>query len=134
WENNGGSFGLPIIAVPSKRVPDAVDRITGFYLKEKQKDERFHEFVGRIGKGPIRTLLEPLTKDLPEPGVDPSLYSDWADPRQYSIGDIGIGECAGEVVSRYQFETTAAERMVFEAQLMLDRGDIQGAGREAYAA
>jgi sulfite reductase (ferredoxin) len=134
WEKNAGSFGLPIIAIPSKRVPDAVDRITGFYLKEKQKDERFHEFVTRVGKAPIRALLEPLTKDLPAPGVDPNLYSDWADPRQYSIGDIGVGECAGEVVSRYQFETTAAERMVFEAQLLLDGGDIQKAGREAYAA
>jgi sulfite reductase (ferredoxin) len=134
WEANAGSFGLPIIAVPSKRVPDAVDRLTAFYLREKQKDERFQAFVTRIGKGPIRTLLEPLTKDLPEPSADPNLYSDWADPRQYSIGDIGIGECAGEVVSRYQFETTAAERMVFEAQLTLEKGDIQRAGKDAYAA
>ena len=134
WEANAGSFGLPIIAVPSKRIPDAVDRITGFYLKEKQKDERFHEFVTRVGKAAIRTILEPLTKDLPEPSADPDFYSDWADPRQYSLGDIGIGECAGEVVSRYQFETTAAERMVFEAQVTIDGGDIQRAGREAYAA
>jgi len=66
--------------------------------------------VTRVGKVAIRTILEPLTKDIPEPGVDPDLYSDWADPRQYGLGDIGIGECAGEVVSRYQFETTAAER------------------------
>jgi sulfite reductase (ferredoxin) len=134
WEENGGSFGLPIIAVPSKRIPDAVDRLTGFYLREKQKDERFHAFVKRVGKGPIRGLLEPLTKDLPEPSVDPTLYSDWSDPRQYSIGDIGVGECAGEVVSRYQFETTAAERVVFEAQIKLDAGDIQQAGKDAYTA
>lgn len=134
WESNAGSFGLPIIAVPSKRVPDAVDRITAFYLQEKRKDERFNQFVARVGKAPIRAILEPLTKDLPDPVVDPNLYSDWADPRQYSIGDIGVGECAGEVVSRYQFETTAAERMVFEAQLTLDSGDIQRAGKDAYAA
>ena len=43
WEDNGGSYGLPIIAVPSKRMPDAVDRITEFYLRETQKDERFHD-------------------------------------------------------------------------------------------
>ncbi len=134
WEENANAFGLPIIAIPSKRVPEAVDRITAFYLGEKQPAERFHDFVKRIGKGPIRDLLDPLTKNLPSHEVDPSLYSDWADPRQYSIGDIGVGECAGEVVSRYQFETTAAERMVFEAQVKLDAGDIQQAGREAYAA
>jgi sulfite reductase (ferredoxin) len=134
WEENAGAFGLPILAVPSKRIPDVVDRITGFYMQEKQKDETFHSFVKRIGKGPIRDLLDPLTKNLPAPADDPDLYSDWNDPRQYSIGDIGVGECAGEVISRYQFETTAAERMVFEAQIRLENGDVQQAGRDAYAA
>jgi len=134
WEENAGSFGLPILAVPSKRIPDAVDRITSFFMQEKQADERFHQFVKRVGKGPIRDLLAPLTKDLPTHDQEPGLYSDWADPRQYSIGDIGVGECAGEVVSRYQFETTAAERMVFEAQVQLDGGEPQEAGQEAYLA
>jgi sulfite reductase (ferredoxin) len=134
WEENAGAFGLPIVAVPSKRIPDVVDRLTEFYLRDKQPTERFYQFVKRIGKGPIRELLDPLTKDLPDPAVDPSLYSDWADPRQYSIGDIGVGECAGEVVSRYQFETTAAERMVFESQIKLEQGDVQEAGRNAYRA
>jgi hypothetical protein len=74
------------------------------------------------------------TQNLPSHEAEPGLYSDWGDPRQYSIGDIGIGECAGEVVSRYQFEMTAAERLVFEAGLDLDRGAAQSAGETAYAA
>jgi sulfite reductase (ferredoxin) len=134
WEENAGAFGLPIVAVPSKRIPDVVDRLTEFYLRDKQPTERFHQFVKRVGKAPIRELLDPLTKNLPDPAVDASLYSDWADPRQYSIGDIGVGECAGEVVSRYQFETTAAERMVFESQIKLEKGNVQDAGRNAYRA
>ncbi|HWA86700.1 MAG TPA: nitrite/sulfite reductase [Opitutus sp.] len=134
FENNAGSYGLPIIVVPSKRAPDAVDRITDFYVKNKQKEERFHEFVRRVGKGPIRELLEPLNENLPTYEKDPGLYSDWGDPRLYSIGDIGVGECAGEVVSRYQFEMTSAERLVFEAGLALDRGDPQAAGETAYSA
>ncbi len=134
WENNGGSYGLPILAIPSKRVPEAVDRITAFFLQKKEKNERFHDFVVRIGKGPIRELLDPLSQDIPPPEKDASLYTDWGDPRQYSIGDIGKGECAGEVVTRYQFETTAAERMVFEASLLLEKGDAQKAGDEARSA
>lgn len=134
WENNAGSYGLPIIAIPSKRAPDAVDRITDYYVKNRQKDERFFAFVKRVGKGPLRELLEPLNKDLPTHDADPSLYSDWGDPRQYGIGDIGIGECAGELVSRYTFDMTAAERLVFEAGLHLDRGDARQAGETAYAA
>ncbi|MCK6471564.1 MAG: nitrite/sulfite reductase [Planctomycetes bacterium] len=134
WEENAGSYGLPIIAIPSKRIPDAVERITAHYLKHRQPDERFTKYVRRVGKGPIRELLEPLTKDLPDPAKDATLFSDWGDPRQYSIGDIGKGECAGEVVSAYEFATTEAERMVFAAQLKLDAGDAQKAGEEAYAA
>jgi len=134
WENNAGSYGLPIIAIPSKRAPDAVDRITDYYVKNRGKSERFYAFVQRVGKGPIRDLLEPLNRNLPSHGVELGFYSDWGDPRQYSIGDIGVGECAGEVVSRFQFDLTAAERLVFEAGLHLDRGAAQQAGETAYAA
>jgi sulfite reductase (ferredoxin) len=134
WENNAGSYGLPIIAIPSKRAPDVVDRITDYYVRGRAPGERFHAFVKRVGKGPIRDLLEPLNQNLPAHASDPGFYADWGDPRQYGIGDIGIGECAGEVVSRFQFELTAAERLVFEAGLHLDNGAAQKAGETALAA
>ena len=134
WEHNAGSYGLPIIAVPSKRAPDAVDRVTEYYVKNRQKDEKFFAFIKRVGKGPIREILEPLAENIPTHDADASFYSDWGDPRQYSIGDIGIGECAGEVVTRYEFELVAAERLVFEAGLHLDRGVPQQGGETAYSA
>ena len=134
WENNAGAYGLPIIAIPSKRAPDAVDRITDYYVRNREKEESFHAFTRRVGKASIRELLEPLNQDLPAHDAEPGFYSDWGDPRQYSIGDIGIGECAGELVSRYQFDMTAAERLVFEAGLHLDRSEPQSAGETAYAA
>jgi sulfite reductase (ferredoxin) len=134
WENNAGSYGLPIIAIPSKRAPEVVDRITAYFVQNRQKDERFYGFVKRVGKGPIRALLDPLNENLPTHEAEPGFYTDWGDPRQYSIGDIGIGECAGEIVTRYQFDIAAAERLVFEAGLELDRGDVQAGGETAYAA
>ena len=134
WEENAGSFGLPIIAIPSKRIPDALDRITDFFVRMRQKDERFPQFVTRVGKAQVRQLLDDLAKDAPKHDDDPSFYCDWFDPREYSTGDIGKGECAGEVVTAYQFEMTAAERMVFEAQTLLDAGNAQKAGQDACAA
>lgn len=134
WENNAASYGLPIVAIPSKRVPDALDRITDYYMRERQKDENFVTFVSRIGKGQIRKVLDDLTKDAPQHEDDANFYSDWADPRQYSIGDIGKGECAGEVVTQFEFATAAAERMVFESQEHLEKGDAQQAGENAYRA
>ncbi|MCG8603421.1 nitrite/sulfite reductase, partial [bacterium] len=61
-------------------------------------------------------------------------YTDWGDPREFTIGDMGFGECAGEVVSAAEFELTAAEREVFEAQLALERGQAHQAGVLAFKA
>lgn len=134
WEENAASYGLPIVAIPSKRVPDALDRITDLYLRERTGHERFPKFVTRIGKAKIRQTLDSLTQDAPEHESDPGFYADWSDPRQYSIGDIGKGECAGEVVTQYEFEMSAAERLVFEAQVQLEDSDAQQAGQTSYRA
>jgi sulfite reductase (ferredoxin) len=134
WEENAGSYGLAVIAVPSKRVPEALDRITEFYIRTRLKNERFSKFIQRVGKAEVRKVLEDLAKTAPEHDEDRSFYSDWRDPREYSTGDIGIGECAGEVVSAYQFAMTEAERLVFESQIELEKGLIQQAGQHAYAA
>ena len=45
---------------------------------------------------------------------------------------MGTGECAGEVVAPVEFELTAAEREVFEAQVALDSGKVNEAGQTAY--
>ena len=91
WENNAGSYGLPIIAIPSKRAPDAVDRITDYYVKHREKAEKFTPLSNASAKARSANLLEPLNQNLPSHSAEPGLYSDWGDPRQYSIGDIGVG-------------------------------------------
>ncbi|HZE97797.1 MAG TPA: nitrite/sulfite reductase [Planctomycetota bacterium] len=130
WENNAGAYGLAVIAVPSKNIPEVVDRMTTAFLKERQKDESFKSWIQRIGKAKVRSMLEDLTT-IPAHESDPSFYSDWRDPREYSNGDMGIGECAGEVVSPIDFGLAAAEREAFEAQLTLDAGDYRKAADQA---
>ncbi len=133
WENNGGSYGLPVMAVPSKNIPQVVTRLTDRYVTERKGNETFKDFIKRIGKVEIKTLLEDLTR-LPADPSDRSYFSDWGDPREYSLGDLGIGECAGEVVSPTEFDLAAAGREVFEAQIGLEKGDYQGAAHTAYLA
>jgi sulfite reductase (ferredoxin) len=65
---------------------------------------------------------------------DRSFYSNWGDPREFTLGDMGIGECAGQVVSPVEFGLQASEREVFEAQDRLDQGDSSGAADIAYRA
>ncbi len=133
WEENAASYGLPIIAIPSKRIPEAVDRLTDRFLRDRQSDETFRAFMARIGKAEVMKLLEDL-RQLPTHDEDPSYYVDWSDAREYTTGDIGVGECAGEVVTSIDFELTAAERLVFEGQVLLDSDDAERAGGNAYRA
>ena len=133
WGNNAGSYGLAIGAVPSKKIPETVDRITGRYRAEREAGESFQAFIKRIGKVECKKMLDEFTA-VPTHDEDPSYYSDWGDPREFSIGDIGVGECAGEVVYPIDFELVACEREAFEAQLQLDKGQIEQASKTAYAA
>jgi sulfite reductase (ferredoxin) len=132
FHDNAGEYGVAIGAVPSKRVPEAVLSITEFYLRQRERNERFQEFVGRVGKKAVKDLLEDLTK-IPAHEVDRSYYSDWGDPREFTLADMGVGECAGEVVSQAEFTLAASERELFEAQLLLDAGRSQEAVKGAYA-
>jgi sulfite reductase (ferredoxin) len=133
WDQNGGSYGLPIVAVPSKNIPDVVARLSDRYVANRQHGESFKDFIKRIGKAEVKGLLEDLTR-LPTDDSSRTFFSDWGDPREYSLGDMGVGECAGEVVSAIEFDLAAAEREVFEAQLDLEKGHFEPAARTAYLA
>ncbi len=129
WEHNAGSYGLPVAAIPSKNVPQVVTRLTGRYVEGRNPGESFKEFVKRIGKVELKNLLDDLARP---PAGDRSYFSDWGDPREYSLEDMGTGECAGEVVSSVEFDLAAAERELFEAQIAFENGYIDQAGKTAY--
>ncbi len=131
WEHNAGAYGLPVVAIPSKNIPTVVTRLTGRYVEGRNKGESFKDFVKRIGKVELKSLLDDLARP---PSGDRTIFSDWGDPREYSLEDMGTGECAGEVVSSVEFDLGAAEREVFEAQLAFENGKIELAGRTAYRA
>jgi sulfite reductase (ferredoxin) len=133
WTQNAGSFGLPIGAVPSKNIPDVIELITEKYSALRQPEESFQAFIKRLGKAEAKKLIEPFM-EVPDFAANPEFYKDWGDVRTYTTDDIGIGECAGEVVSRIDFEMGAAERQIFEAQLFLEKAEHERAAQSAYQA
>jgi sulfite reductase (ferredoxin) len=131
WEHNGASYGLPVIAIPSKNIPEVVSRLTDRYAASRKEGESFKDFIGRTGKVELKRMLEDLAR--PPAGLsDRSFFQDWGDPREYTLADIGVGECAGEVVSSVDFDLAAAERELFEAQVALEDGQFEQAGQTAY--
>ena len=133
WSENAGSFGLATLAIPSKNIPEVVRRVTGRYVEEREEGESFTDFVKRLGKAEVKGFLQDLTA-VPAYDEDPSFYSDWGDPREYSMEDYGEGECAGEIVPFVEFLLQSSEREVFEAQLFLDSGDLAQAKAISYKA
>ncbi len=133
WKENVGSFGLAMGAVPSKKIPAVVERLTERFIDEREKDEAFTQYVQRVGKRDIKKMLDDLTS-VPPLEEDSWYYQDWGDTRTYSIGDIGKGECAGEIVSATIIEVAAAEREVFEAQIALEEDRIDDAVNYSYRA
>jgi sulfite reductase (ferredoxin) len=131
WENNGASYGLPVIAIPAKNIPEVVSRLTARYAADRRNGEKFKDFVARTGKVELKKMLEDLARP-PVDSSDRSFFQDWGDPREYSLSDLGVGECAGEVVSSVEFDLAAAERQLFEAQVAWEGGQIEPAGRMAY--
>ena len=131
WGHNAGTYGLPVVAVPSKNIPEVVTRLTDRYVAGRQNGESFKEFVKRIGKAELKKLLEDLTRPPADPR-DRAFFRDWGDPREYTLGDMGVGECAGEVISTIDFDLAAAERQLFEAQIALENGEVEQAGKTAY--
>lgn len=133
WENNGREFGLAIGAIPSKRVPEAVRLLTDTFTNERRGKESFKEWSHRVGRKHVKKLVSHLTV-VDSFEESPELYRDWGDPRVFTIGDIGVGECAGEVISPSQFAFAESERLIFEAQLSLDENNAATATAHALRA
>ncbi|MEM8486943.1 MAG: nitrite/sulfite reductase [Bacteroidota bacterium] len=133
WKENAGSFGLAMGAVPSRLVPDVLEAITHTFVAGKQVEESFQDWVIRLGKKEVREIIRPFMI-TPVFETQPEFFSDWGDPRVFTLSDLGIGECAGEVVSLFSIEISKAESEVFDAQVALDEGQFAPADDKAYKA
>lgn len=131
--DNAGAYGLPVGGIPSKAIPQTVDRLTEMYLKGRERGENFQSYIRRLGKVELKKSLTDLM-EVPSYEKDNSYYIDWGGVREFTTSDIGKGECAGEIVSLVEFGLKAADRENFESQVLFDSGDTIKAARLAYKA
>ncbi|HUG85262.1 MAG TPA: nitrite/sulfite reductase [Euzebya sp.] len=133
-QGNAAHYGMAVGAVPSKNAPDVIDALTDAYVLGRERTEGFRDWSQRMGKRWLRDLLEPFMA-VPDFSQNPDHYRDFSDARLYSMGDLGVGECAGEVVSLFGIEVVKADSEVFEAQVALEEdGDPDLAEDHAYRA
>ena len=125
---NAASYGLVTAKVPARNATRVVQRLTDLYSAEKQGDETFSQFVGRLGKARLKTEIEDLTLRPFE--IAPELYLDSRQTWEYHK-ETGVGECAGAMVDQAEFMLEEADRLVFEATLALDEERYQEAAEGA---
>jgi sulfite reductase (ferredoxin) len=131
WGENAGKYGMAMGSVPSKAAPEVVEALTEAYAQGRETNESFRGYVERLGKRSVREIIKPFMKVAPYAEA-PEFYSDWSDVREFTIGDLGIGECAGEMVSLFGIEVVKAESQGFDAQVALEEGDFEEAEDLAY--
>ncbi|HEY5656460.1 MAG TPA: nitrite/sulfite reductase [Myxococcota bacterium] len=130
---NAASYGLAVGSVPSKAIPQTVEALTEAYAHSRESGERFQAWIARMGKRNVREIIKPFM-EVPPYAEDPRFYSDWSDVREFTIGDLGVGECAGEMVSLFGIEVVKAESQAWDAQIALEAGDYAAAEDLAYRA
>ncbi len=80
------------VRVPSKRVPEVVERFVRHYQAQRNRDEAFNTFVDRVGAESFEALIKDLS--LPVTFDDEHMHEfiDWNQNQVYKL-ERGEGEC-----------------------------------------
>ena len=129
---NASSYGLATGKIHGNFIPAFIEELTGKYVDEKQDEESFTDYVGRLGKAEIKTMLSKYDK-IPSYEEAPEFYVDTGDTKDYQL-KTGVGECAGEVIALVSMKLEEADRLIYESGLSLEKGTYQECGDKAYDA
>ncbi|MGI9556478.1 MAG: nitrite/sulfite reductase, partial [Solirubrobacterales bacterium] len=94
YEDGELAFGTRLKSrLPSKRVPDAVERWIRFYEAERDDDETFNQFADRIGPDDFEKQVEDLAMPAEFSLENMLQFVDWSRHEPYKV-ERGEGECA----------------------------------------
>lgn len=87
-------FGARLrLRLPSKRVPDAVERWVRFYESDREQGEEFNAFAERVGTKPFEELVKDLSMPAEFNLENMNLFIDWNKNVPFVV-ERGEGECA----------------------------------------
>ena len=79
--------------LPSKRVPDAIERWLTYYQADREDGEEFNAFAERVGPEPFTELVSDLALPVDFTVENMSFFVDWSRSDLYQVVR-GEGECA----------------------------------------
>jgi sulfite reductase (ferredoxin) len=131
--NGTAKIGQLIVKVPAKNVPAAIQHLLDLYRRDKKNGESLLAFIDRTGKTQLKDELIPYTI-LPAYQEDPQFYIDWEGDEEFSVEDLGPGECAGGALEMIDNRILEAEQELYQARLLAEKHQYAFAINKAYRA
>lgn len=131
--NGTARIGQLIVKVPAKNVPAAIQHLLDLYRRDKKNNESLLAFIDRTGKTQLKDELIPYTI-LPPYQDDPQFYVDWEGDEEFSVEDLGPGECAGGALEMIDNRILEAEQELYQARLLAEKHQHAFAINKAYRA
>ncbi|MBI2870657.1 MAG: nitrite/sulfite reductase [Candidatus Omnitrophica bacterium] len=85
-------IGRAIMKLPTKKVPEAVERIIALYRKERAPGESIAAYLRRLDREAAREALKDLAQ-VEEYDTNRGVYVDWDQKEEFKL-TVGQGECA----------------------------------------
>lgn len=131
--NGTAKIAQLIVKVPAKNVPAAVQHLLDLYRRDKENGESLLAFIDRAGKIKLKDELIPYTI-LPTYQEDPQYYVDWEGDEEFSVEDLGPGECAGGALEMIDNRILEAEQELYQARILAEKHQYAFAINKAYRA
>ena len=109
-----------IVKVPAKNVPAAVQHLLDLYRRTRTEGEALPGFIHRTGKAQLKDELIPYTI-LPSFQDDKEFYFDWEGDEEFSVEDLGPGECAGGALEMIDNRILEAEQELYQARILIEK-------------
>ena len=122
-----------IVKVPAKNVPDAIQHLLDLYRRTRKDGESLSAFITRAGKATLKDELIPYTI-LPSYQDDKEFYFDWEGDEEFSVEDLGPGECAGGALEMIDNRILEAEQELYQSRILVGKHQYAMAINKAYRA
>jgi len=111
-------IGTSKLKIPAKNIPSAVIEIIKAYREHRQGSEDFNQFIERFGREALSGRLEKFTQ-IPTPQEAPEYYQDYNNDQDFSLDDLGPGECAGTVIDMIEHYLRTGSQSIEKASASL---------------
>ncbi|NKB81627.1 MAG: HEPN domain-containing protein [Nitrospirales bacterium] len=131
--NGTASIGQLTVKIPAKNIPAALKDLVALYRQNRTTGESLQTYITRMGKAQLKDYLIPHTL-LPTFSEDPTYYYDWEADEEFSMEDLGPGECAGGALEMIDNRILEAEQELYQARVLADKHQYGFAINKAYRA